>query len=298
MAETNDKLLVPINIGIIGYGFVGQAVANGFQAASGSKDTILWYDKFKEGSSLKKVIGDSEFIFVCLPTPMKQNETGIDLSIFEEMIPLITKFTDNTDKIIVIKSTVTPGTTVKFEKRFPNSKFCFNPEFLTEANYLDDFINAERTVIGSNNDLVLRRAAVIFKQRFPKSKMFLTDPTSAEAVKYFANAFLSLKVTFANYFYDYCQKLGIKYEEVKKMASYDHRIGDYHLEVTTLRGFGGKCFPKDLVAIIEEFKKIGVNTSLLETMWEYNKKIRKVQDWLEIPFAVSNNNSSSLRVTK
>jgi len=203
------------------------------------------------------------------------------------MIPQITKYTDNTDKIIIIKSTVTPGTTIKFEKSFPNSKFCFSPEFLTEANFLDDFINAERTVIGSNNDLVLRRMAVIFKQRFPKTKIFLTDPTSAETVKYFANAFLSLKVTFANYFYDYCQKLGIKYEEVKKMASFDHRIGDYHLEVTTQRGFGGKCFPKDLVAIMGEVKKMGVDTSLLQTMWEYNKKIRKVHDWNEIPFAVS-----------
>lgn len=291
MAEATKDLFVPINIGIIGYGFVGQAVANGFQAASNGKDTILWYDKYKDGSSLEKTIKNSEFIFVCLPTPMRQDESGIDLSIFEEMIPQITKYTDNTDKIIVIKSTVTPGTTVKFEKLFPKSKFCFNPEFLTEANFLDDFINAERTVIGSNNDLVLRRAAVIFKQRFPNSKLFLTDPTTAETVKYFANAFLSLKVTFANYFYDYCQKLGIKYEEVKKMAAADHRIGDYHLEVTTLRGFGGKCFPKDLVAIMGEFKKMGVDISLLETMWEYNKKIRKVHDWDEIPFAVSKKTS-------
>lgn len=292
MPQATKNLFVPINLGIIGYGFVGQAVANGFQAASESKDTILWYDKFKEGSSLKEVIDSSEFIFVCLPTPMKQDESGIDLSIFEEMIPQITKFTDNTDKIIIIKSTVTPGTTVKFEKRFPKSHFCFSPEFLTEANFLDDFINAERTVIGANNDLVLRRVAVIFKQRFPKTKMFLTDPTSAETVKYFANSFLSLKVTFANYFYDYCQKLGIKYEEIKKMASFDHRIGDHHLEVTTMRGFGGKCFPKDLVAIMGEFKKIGVDTSLLKTMWEYNKKIRKVHDWNEIPFAVSNKSKS------
>lgn len=287
MSETTDGLIVPIKIGIVGYGFVGQAVANGFKAASEGKDTIAWYDKYKEGNSFEEVINDNEFIFVCLPTPMKQDETGIELSIFEEMIPKITSLTDNTDKIIIIKSTVTPGTTAKYAKKFPNSKFCFSPEFLTEANFLDDFINAERTVLGADNDLVLRRVAVIFKQRFPKTQIFLTDPTTAETVKYFANAYLSLKVTFANYFYDYCQKLGIKYEEVKKMAATDHRIGDYHLEVTTNRGFGGKCFPKDLVAIMGEFKKLGVDDSLLETMWEYNKKIRKVHDWEEIPFAVS-----------
>ncbi|MBI2335087.1 hypothetical protein HYU96_04815 [Candidatus Daviesbacteria bacterium] len=287
MAQTSKDLLVPINIGIIGYGFVGQAVANGFQVASNGKDTILWYDKFKDSSSLQEVIQKSEFVFVCLPTPMIADESGIDLSIFEEMIPQITKYTDGTDKIIIIKSTVTPGTTVKFEKLFPKSQFCFSPEFLTEANFLDDFINADRTVIGANNDLVLRRVAVIFKQRFPKPEVFLTDPTTAETVKYFANAFLSLKVTFANYFYDYCQKLGIKYEEVKKMAAQDHRIGDFHLEVTTQRGFGGKCFPKDLVAIMGEFKKMGVTVDLLESMWKYNKKIRQVHDWIEIPFAIS-----------
>ena len=284
-----EELIIPIKLGIIGYGFVGQAVANGFQTASGGKDTIVWYDKFKDGSSLEEVIKSSEFIFVCLPTPMKQDESGIELSIFEEMIPQITKLTDNTDKIVVIKSTVTPGTTVRFEKKFPKTKFCFNPEFLTEANFLEDFLNAERTVIGTSNDLVSRSTAVVFRQRFPKTKIFLTDPTTAETVKYFANAFLSIKVTFANYFYDYCQALGIKYEEVKKMAAADHRIGDYHLEVTTSRGFGGKCFPKDLVAIMGEFKKLGVDDSLLETMWKYNKRVRKVHDWQEIPFAVGSN---------
>lgn len=283
----DEELLIPAKIGIIGYGFVGQAVANGFKTVSNGLDTIKWYDKFKDGTSLEEVIESSDFIFVCLPTPMKQDESGIDLGIFEDMIPQIAKLTNNTNKIIVIKSTITPGTTIKFQKKFPKSKFCFNPEFLTEVNYLEDFINAERTVLGADSDLTLRSVGVLFRQRFPKTKIFFTDPTTAETVKYYANAFLSLKVTFANFFYDYCQKLGIKYEEVKSMAAFDHRIGDYHLEVTGSRGFGGKCFPKDLVAIMGEFKKLGVDASLLETMWKYNKKIRKVHDWQEIPFAVS-----------
>ncbi len=283
------ELIVPINIGIIGYGFVGQAVAFGFDKTSERKDKIVYYDRFKESTPLEQSIAQSEFIFVCLPTPMKKDESGIDLSIMKQMMPEITKYTDGTDKIIIIKSTATPGTTARLEKQFPNSKFCFNPEFLTEANFLEDFVNAERTVIGTNNDLVSRRVAVIYRQRFPNTTIFQTDPTTAEAVKYYANAFLSLKVTFANFFYDYCQKIGIKYEEVKKMGAFDHRIGDYHLEVTTNRGFGGKCFPKDLVAIMGEFKKADVDYSLLETMWEYNKKIRKVHDWEEIPFAVEDN---------
>ncbi|TSC86725.1 MAG: Uncharacterized protein G01um10147_806 [Microgenomates group bacterium Gr01-1014_7] len=289
MDKTGSALLVPINLGIIGYGFVGQAVANGFNVASAGKDTIRYYDKFKDTAPLEEVIKKSEFIFICLPTPMKEDEEGIDLSIINDSMKEVTKFTNGTDKIIVIKSTVIPGTTTSLEKEYPKSQFAFNPEFLTEANFLEDFLNADRTVIGANNDLVSRRVAVIYRQRFPKTTIYQTDPTTAETVKYFSNAFLSLKVTFANFFYDYCQKIGIKYEEVKKMAAKDPRIRDAHLEVTTMRGFGGKCFPKDLVALIGEFKKAGVDVSLLETMWKYNKKIRKIHDWDEIPFAVGSN---------
>lgn len=290
--STSPDLIVPVNIGIIGYGFVGQAIAYGFDKASVNKDTILYYDRFKESTPMAEVIAKSEFIFVALPTPMKKDESGIDLSIIDEMMPEITKYTDGTDKIIIIKSTVTPGTTAKYQGLYPNSQFCFNPEFLTEANFLEDFLNADRTVIGASNDLVSRRITVVYRQRFPKTVIFQTDPTTAETVKYFANAFLSLKVTFANYMYDYCQKIGIKYEEVKKMGAFDYRIGDQHLEVTTNRGFGGKCFPKDLVALIGEFHKANVDASLLETMWKYNKKIRKNHDWDEIPFAVEGNNHS------
>ncbi len=286
MDSPSANLITPINLGIIGYGFVGQAVANGFDKASIGRDTIRYYDKYKDSASLEEVITKSEFIFICLPTPMKEDESGIDLSIIEASIPEIAKFTNNTGKILVIKSTVIPGTTASLQKKYPKTQFAFNPEFLTEANFLEDFLNAERTVIGASSDLVSRRVAVIYRQRFPKTKIYQTDPTTAEAVKYFANAFLALKVTFANFFFDYCQKIGIKYEEVKKMAAKDKRIVDAHLDVTTMHGFGGKCFPKDLVALMGEFKKAGVDVSLLETMWKYNKSIRKVHDWQEIPFAV------------
>ena len=293
MDSAKSDLVVPINLGIIAYGFVGQAVANGFNIASGGKDTIRYYDKYKDTLSLEEVVTKSEFIFVCLPTPMKEDESGIDLSIIEESMKDVTKYTDNTDKIVVIKSTVTPGTTASLQKKYPKTQFAFNPEFLTEANFLEDFLNADRTVIGASNDLVSRRVAVIFRQRFPKSTIYQTDPFTAEAVKYFANAFLALKVTFANFFYDYCQKIGIKYEEVKRMAAADPRIVDSHLDVTSMRGFGLKCFPKDLVALMGEFKKAGVDDQLLETMWKYNKKIRKVHDWEEIPFAVGSNPNST-----
>ncbi|MBI2597015.1 hypothetical protein HYW41_02565 [Candidatus Daviesbacteria bacterium] len=277
----------PAKLGIIGYGIVGQALAYGFsQEDIKDKYRIKYYDRYKDTESLEKVVTESEFIFICLPTPMKHDESGIDLSIIGEMVKQITKFTDGTDKIIVIKSTVVPGTTQTLEKRYPKSKFAFNPEFLTEANYLEDFLNADRTIVGAGDDLISRRVIALYRQRFPKMKLFQTDATTAEMVKYMANAFLATKVIFANEMYTICQALGIKYEEVKSMVVADRRIHDSHLDVTTQKGFGGKCFPKDVVALIGGAKSLGVEPKLLETIWDINKKIRKVHDWEEIPFAV------------
>lgn len=278
----------PASLGIVGFGIVGQALAYGFsQQEIADKYTIKYYDKYKDSTPLDKVVKESEFIFICLPTPMKEDESGIDISIFEDTISQITHYTNGTDKIIIIKSTIVPGTTVAFEKKYPKSNFCFNPEFLTEANYLDDFVNADRTIVGANNDLISRRVIALFRQRFPHQKIFQTDTTTAEMIKYMANAFLSTKVIFANEMFGICQALGIKYEEVKAMVAADRRIGPSHMDVTTAKGFGGKCLPKDMVALIGRAKELKVDPKLLETVWDINKKVRKVHDWEEIPFAVS-----------
>jgi nucleotide sugar dehydrogenase len=272
------------NLGIVGHGIVGQAVEYGFK--KGNK--LFIYDKYQpETTPLAHVARNSEIIFLCLPTPMLGDGSGIDLTIMEDSLASIIPLTNGTDKIVVIKSTVIPGTTARFIKQYPNTKFAFNPEFLTEANYLEDFVSADRTVIGTLDNSVSLRLISLYKSQFPKIPIAATDPTSAEMVKYFCNTFLATKVIFANEMYDLCQKLGIKYEEVKRLAIMDHRIYNSHLDVTTLRGFGGKCFPKDTVAILGLFRKLGVDASLLETIWKKNLDIRSTRDWEHIPFAVS-----------
>lgn len=106
-------------------------------------------------------------------------------------------------------------------------------------------------------------------------------------VKYAANTFLATKVIFANEIFDLCQGIGVIYEEMKIMVVADRRIYDSHLDVTGERGFGQKCFPKDIVALIGLGKQLEADVNLLETVWQKNKKIRRVHDWQEIPFAVS-----------
>lgn len=270
------------SLGIIGFGIVGQAVAYGF-----SNYEINTYDKYQSTETLPAVVKNSEFIFICLPTPIRSDESGIDLSIIEDNIKEVVKYTNDTDKIIVIKSTVIPGTTAALAARYPKSHFCFNPEFLREASFLQDFVNADRTVIGASNDVIFRRLSALYQSIMPSTPIYGTDPTSAEMVKYMNNCFLATKVIFANEMYDICQALGIKYEEVKKMVIADKRIEDTHLDVTTTRGFGLKCFPKDLLAIRALAKSRKVDTSILDIVWKKNLAIRKIRDWEEIPFAVT-----------
>ncbi|MBN1168347.1 helix-turn-helix domain-containing protein [Candidatus Woesebacteria bacterium] len=270
-----------LRIGVIGYGIVGQAVEYGF-----SNSEIHIYDKYKESETLKETVENSDYIFICLPTPVKKDESGIDLSIINHNIKKIAKYTNGTDKIIIIKSTVIPGTTEGFIKKYPKTLFCFNPEFTTERSFLQDFVNADRVIIGADSSLVFRRVSSIYQSIIPNTPIFQTDPTSAEMVKYMANCFLATKVIFANEMYDICKALNIKYEEVKEMVVADKRIYDSHLDITTMRGFGGKCFPKDLLALKGLAKNLKVDTKILDSVWNKNLKIRKVKDWEDIPFAV------------
>jgi UDPglucose 6-dehydrogenase len=272
-------------IGIVGWGVVGQAVGKGFETKG---HEIFWTARREAPYTLDQVIDKSEFIFLCLPTPMFSDYSGIDLSVVDEVVGKIAPKIAGTDKILIIKSTVVPGTTASYKKKYPRTLLAMNPEFLTEANALGDFLKPDRTVIGAFSQNVWARLSSLYQDLYGAgSKIFLTDPTTAEMVKYMSNAFLATKVIFANEMYDLCTALGIKYEEVKSMVVADKRIGETHLDVTTIRGFGGKCFPKDMVALMGFAREKKVPHELLKTVWEKNLKIRKVYDWEEIKGAVN-----------
>lgn len=267
------------HLGIIGYGIVGKATAHGFKR---SNYKIYHYDKYVPGNSLEETVEKSQFIFICLPTPYKNDK--ISLSIIDENLAEITKITDGTDKIIVIKSTVIPGTTRKYANLYPKSLFVFNPEFLTEAHANEDFINADRIVIGGEDKWAVKQVEELYRKRFPQTPIFTSGSKTAEMVKYMANCYLATKVIFANEIHMLCEKLDIPYRDVKKMVTADKRIFDSHLDITEHRGFGGKCFPKDMIAIMGLYKEHDIDHSLLKTVWEKNLKIRQHRDWEEIPF--------------
>lgn len=271
------------NVGVIGYGFVGQALGEGLTKLG---DKVHWYDKFKESESLEDVVTVCDWVFLCLPTPFRGED--IDLRIIEENLDLIAKMDiDLSSKVFVVKSTVVPGTTEGFAKKYPNLRFGVNPEFLREKHYLEDFMNPDRTVVGADNDEILTKLVAFYEERFPGVPVFASDTKTAEMVKYMSNTFLATKVIFANEMFDLCEKMGMNYEQVREAVVADSRIGKSHLQVTPERGFGEKCFPKDLIALMGVYKKLGVDVSLLDTVWSKNLRIRKVKDWEDIPFVKS-----------
>jgi UDPglucose 6-dehydrogenase len=274
-------------LGIIGWGVVGQATGRGF----GKKHKIIWNNQSKPGSTpILELCKKSDFVFLCLPTPMKSDHTGIDLSIINKVVDEVAPHLANTNIPLVVKSTVIPGTTATYAKKFPKVQFAMNPEFLTEINAPWDFLHPDRVVIGAFNEDVANRIARLHRDVMGyKVKIFITDPTTAEMVKYMSNTFMATKIIFANEMADMAEKLGINYSDIAEMVGADVRIGKSFLKKTPFAGFGLKCFPKDTVAILGLAKKLKVDLSVLQAVWKKNLKIRKVRDWEGIKGAVNNN---------
>lgn len=283
----NCDILPNMNVGVIGYGYVGRATGEGF--GSSPKNKIFWYDKFKKSpNTLSEVIEKSDFIFIAVPTPIFQDYSGMDMSIVESVVDQVAPKIKGSDKILIIKSTSLPGFTKKMSEKYPEVNFVMNPEFLTQKNANADFLKPFRTVIGSDSRDVGERVRKLYETILPKSQpYYIIGSTSAELAKYTSNLVLASKVLLGNEFYDIAQKVGANYLDVRAAVEADPRIGT-HLGVPGPdgdRGFGGACFPKDMVGILGLAKKTGVDMSALDAIWKKNLKIRKNRDWEEMPQA-------------
>jgi len=274
-------------IGIIGYGVVGQATGKGFSQAH----EVLWHDPYKEGStSVEDLVRHSEFLFVCVPTPMFSDHSGTDLSIVEKVVETFAPHLEGTDKVLIFKSTVIPGTSKKYREAYPGVNFAMNPEFLTEKQPEQDFLHPDRTLIGAFTPELQNKIKALYQAIYPEdAKYFLSDPTTVELAKYASNALLSAKIILANEIYHVAEALGVNYDDARKMIEADPRIGG-HLRVPGPDGdlgFGGKCFPKDLVGFLGLAKSLNVDLSVFDSVWKKNLKVRKNQDWHEIAGAVT-----------
>ena len=211
------------NIGIVGLGYVGKAVEAYFK----SFFNLNTFDTNVDSScsSLDQLVSLSEIIFICLPTPMRKNGST-DLRIIDSVIKNINSIANrDSNKLVVIKSTIPIGTTNRFINKYDKIKICFNPEFLTEANYLEDFKNQDRIILGGDNVDVLYK---LYSETFINAEIVKTDCQTAEMVKYVTNSFLATKVSYANEIESFCSHLNIDYNNMIKIASLDQRLGNSH----------------------------------------------------------------------
>ena len=268
-------------IGIIGQGFVGNAVYQKFKNYYDVKTYDI--DETKSNSTFEDTVKSSKFIFVCLPTPMYKHNGSCNTSIVEEVANEIDVIAEdyNEKKYIIIKSTVPPGTIKRLNNDLQYTHIVFNPEFLTEANAVQDYENQNRIILGGPKHAT-SRVKLIFTKVFPMTHIIRCDDMEAEMIKYTTNAFLATKVSFANEIYEICEKHAIDYDKVIEYATMDDRLGKSHWAVPGPDGdfgFGGHCFPKDLESLlfITNFHK--TTNNVLKSVKETNNKVRKNRDW-------------------
>jgi nucleotide sugar dehydrogenase len=272
-------------IGIIGRGFVGSAVEFGFSAQTGCDAIVKVYDKNPKLSqnNLAETINESDFIFLSVPTP-SNSDGSINLDILKQALSDINKV-NNHQNIILIRSTIVPGTTRSFQSLFPKLNFVFNPEFLTERSAKYDFINQARFIFGGEKQNTAK-VADLFKWRFGKTTPVIeTNFETAELIKYMNNCFFATKVSFLNEMKLISDKVGADWETSIEGFVRDGRIGHSHLSVPGpdgKMGFGGSCFPKDIQAIINFAKKLNIELNTLKGAWETNLSVRPEKDWEEL----------------
>jgi UDPglucose 6-dehydrogenase len=242
-------------------------------------------------TELEEAVKKSELIFLCLPTPPSKDGDA-DLSIVFNVVKKIArilkreiKSNPQLRKLIVSKSTVPVGTAEGIKEmifsilgNIPEGAFidvASNPEFLKEGNAVQDFMFPDRVVIGVNNgesERIMRELYEPFVRT--GAPILVMDTRSAEMVKYTANAFLAMRISFMNEIANLCEKLGADVEKVRVAIGYDVRIGPKFLFPGV--GWGGSCFPKDLKALIKMGGKNGVDLKIVKAVYDVNERQKKL----------------------
>jgi len=284
-----------LRIGIIGRGFVGGAIERFYHERS--KMSVLSYDIQDEpatgvdlNTGYSVIVKHGDIIYLCVPTPMDKNGrcyTGI----VELAVAVLNQYAKQHNKlpIVLIKSTMTPGTTEKMQKENPHLILVTNPEFLTERNAYEDMCSAKKHVFGiadPKNNPIQENLQELHEKLWPECEVGFVSSREAELIKYTINSYLAVKVTFANHIYNLCQALGIDYSAfIRTVIHTDSRIGSSHLQVPGPDGhlgFGLSCIPKDLNGMIELFKDNDVDPGILVSTKRYNNCVRPEQDWKEL----------------
>lgn len=266
-----------MNIGIIGHkGVIGEAAFYGFSKI-GHK--VSGYDIADKSTSLQDVL-HTEVCFICVPTPTEKDGWKCDTSIVEKVIWEL--INGGYSGIIIIKSTIEPGTTEKLREKFEYSSICFVPEFLRERCAITDFLeNHDVCIIGIPKDVSIERSNHMYDTikkahgNIP-DKFVKIGTTEAELSKYFNNVHNAANIILANSFYEVCQKLGADYSEMKNAIVNRKHINDVYLDVNnSFRGYTGMCLPKDTKAMASLAADLKTKVGFFKALEEENEKYPK-----------------------
>jgi len=296
-------------VAIIGHGFVGKGMSKIFPDAyvydpsypvkvgiigeqNQDPDKPYWI------ANKESINKDCGLAIICVPTPplgmgeQKVNEDedkflGVDLSYIEDVLSWLKV------DLVLIKSTVPPGTTDMLQVKFGDHdarlfrKICFSPEYMGEGNYYTppkypdplDPRKHDFMIIGGDKKDCQDVLAYFIPKLGPAKTYYIVDAVEAEAVKYMENTWGAMKVSFCQEWFEMCEKFGASYERVREGLLLDSRVEPMHTAVfRNKRGFGGKCYPKDLLGIISASEKAGYEPKFLKEVWETNKRMIKKND--------------------
>ena len=262
-------------IGIFGVGFVGGALLNSFK--NKGVETYA-YDKFKEINTFEECL-KADIVFLCLPTQFCYLKNEYDKSAIYEVCE---RLEENKYKgLVVIKSTVEPGTTFTLCEKYKELKFIHNPEFLTAATANEDFENQSHIVLGKGLNVVdeeLKDLREFYEQNYPTAELSICTALESESMKIYCNCFYSVKVQFFNELYDLCKKMECDYEKTVELMLKNNWINKMHTTVPGPDGklsYGGYCFPKDTNALLNLMKKKDAKCKVLNATIEERNEMRE-----------------------
>ena len=246
-----------MNVGIVGYGIVGQATAHLFESAA-------VYDPPK-GYADPSILAGCGVLFVCVPTPTLP-DGRCDVSILYGAIEDIARHL-NKDQVVAVRSTVPPGTTRQLQEAFAQAHFAANPEFLRAHRAIEDMLRPSRVVIGADSVHSRQMLLNTYRSRLGERVPYVvTDSVTAEFIKYATNCFLATKILYGRVIRKAAQRLGADYEKVVRSLALDPRVGAG--EEWRLEGLRDECLPKDLTVFVGLLRRWRTERRLLETALE------------------------------
>jgi UDPglucose 6-dehydrogenase len=228
--------------------------------------------KLRFTSNLYEAINEAEFVFICVPTP-ESSDGSADLTFVLEVARNISKILPR-GAVVITKSTVPVGASEEVFRNLnrPDVHYASNPEFLREGSAVHDFLHPDRVVVGAKDPLIAERVAGLYGKF--GAPTLITDPASAELVKYASNSFLAIKISYVNEIARLCDPLGANVGDVMRGFGMDTRIGEKF--TTAGPGWGGSCFPKDTKALSALGKQNDVNLLMIDAALDSNLLTKKL----------------------